>query len=204
MKAIFIIAVLVLGIGCRGQAVLPLYDNGLDIEGAYYKDINSDLDNFVGTWKYTDGTTSLIINLQKKDMQPYSDNAITCYQDILIGGYKYVENGVEKINTLPLVSQNLPHSYDYSIFGNLLLPPTTEYCTGCVPNMRRVHLAFRDPDRDIPGMESKMVFARADSGGVQKLLLQFIVTSGGYDDVTDPRPYDEYTVPFGEYLLVKQ
>lgn len=203
MKNIIVILVLVPLFGCNAQ-IIPLYESGLDIEGAYYKDVNNDLNNFVGTWKYVNGTTSLTITLQKKEMQQYSDNSVSCVEDIIIGGYKYVESNIEKINTLPLLSQNLLNSYDYSIFGNILLPPATAYCEGCLSNLRRVQLQFIDPDRHILGMESKMIFARADSGGVQKLLLRFIVTSGGLKDINSPRPYDEYTVPFGEYLLVKQ
>ena len=204
MKAIYVIAIFVFAMCCEAQIVLPLYENGLDVQGAYYKDINNDLNNFVGTWKYTNGATSLTITLQKKIMQPYSDNTISCYQDVLVGGYKYVENNIEKINTLSLLLLNLPNSYDYHIFGNILLPPPATNCDGCLLTMRPVHLGFTDPNREILGMESRMVFARADSGNVEKLRLFFRALSGGLDDPENPRPYDEYTVPFGEYLLVKQ
>ncbi|MGQ2982453.1 DUF6705 family protein [Flavobacterium sp.] len=207
MKTIFLISLLFVSIGCKAQSpIKSLYEDDTNIQGAYYKDLNNDLSNFVGTWKYTNGTTSLTITLQKKEMQnhSYSYNNITYYEDILIGGYRYIENGVEKINTLPQLELNLTKSYQYHIAGNIILPPATDNCYGCLPNMRMIHLAFSDPTREVSGMESKMVFARADSDGVQKLLLKFVVTSGGYNNINNPRPHNSYTVPFGEYLLVKQ
>ncbi len=195
-----------LGMGCKAQTIYSLYDDAKEVEGAYYKDIYNDLNNFVGTWKYTDGNTSLIITLQKKEIQEhlYSYSNVLYYEDILIGGYKYIENGIEKINTLPQLLLILPKSYSYPIAGNIILPPATTNCPGCLPSMRMVYLQFDDPDREIFGMESKMIFARADSGGVQKLLLKFKMISGGLEEDGEDRPYDEYTVPFGDYLLVKQ
>ena len=192
--------------GCRAQTTYSLYDGDKDINGAYYKDLDKDLDNFVGTWKYTNGSTSLTITLQKKEMTAYvfSYSNISYYEDVLIGGYKYVENGVEKINTLPQLTLNFSQSNDYAIFGNILLPPPTTNCEGCLTNMRAVWVGFIDPTREIFGMDSKMVFVRADSGGVQKLLLKFILISGGLVEAGTTRPYDEYTVLFGDYLLVKQ
>ncbi|MGQ2982455.1 DUF6705 family protein [Flavobacterium sp.] len=206
MKNILILISFIITANCNAQTILSLYDGERDIQGAYYKDLNNDLNNFVGTWKYANGTTSLTIILQKKEMQnhSYSYNNISYYEDIIVGGYQYIENGIEKINTLSQLSINLPKSYDYHIAGNIILPPAATNCLGCISNMRIVHLGFTDPNRSILGMESRMMFARADSGGVQKLLLKFRALSGGLEDPDHPRPYNEYTVPFGEYLLVKQ
>ncbi len=194
------------GMGCWAQTTYSLYDGDRNIQGAYYKDLDNDLNNFVGTWKYTNGTTSLTITLQKKEMAAYvfSFSNISYYEDVLVGGYKYVENGVEKINTLPQIQLELPNSYNYPISGNIILSPPTTNCEGCLTNMRAVYVGFSDPTREIFGMESKMIFARADSGGVQKLLLKFKMISGGLEEDGEDRPYDEYTVPFGDYLLVKQ
>ena len=49
-----------------------------------------------------------------------------------------------------------------------------------------------------------MMFQRVDSGGVQKLKLIFRTTSGMIVEEGVTPPYSEYTIPFGEYLLVKQ
>jgi len=49
-----------------------------------------------------------------------------------------------------------------------------------------------------------MIFQRADSGGVQKLKLKFRSIGSLLVEQGVTPPYTSYTVPFGEYLLVKQ
>lgn len=205
MKQLFLIMVFMLGLGCKAQSpVKSLYGAYINVNGAYYKDIYNDFDKFVGTWKYTNGSTSLTIVLQKK-LQHYEFNSNNDYYlDMLIGEYKYVENGIEKINTLSLLSQNLDDPYKHNIFGNIIAGPNSVYCLGCGPNDRKLVLGFVDPNRSIPGYEPQMMFQRADSGGVQKLKLVFRTISGMIVEEGVEPPYTSYTVPFGEYLLVKQ
>ncbi len=62
---LFAIAVL-FSFSCKAQTLVKsLYEDDTDITGAYYKDLYNDFDNFVGTWIYTNGSTSLTITLQK-------------------------------------------------------------------------------------------------------------------------------------------
>ncbi len=49
-----------------------------------------------------------------------------------------------------------------------------------------------------------MIFERADSGSVKKLKLKFIASGNMMVEVGTTPPYTSYTVPFGEYILVKQ
>ena len=184
--------------------VKSLYEDPTDIWGAYYKDTYNDLDRYVGTWKYINGSTSLTITLQKRTMQHYEDDYNNYYEDLLIGEYKYIENGVEKINTLPQLSANLPSSYSYNIVGNIIIGPQSQYCHGCGPMDRKVLLGFIDPNRDIMGFEPEMIFQRADAGSVQKLKLNFRTISGRITIEGQTPAFTSYTVPFGEYLLVKQ
>ncbi|MDA9339446.1 hypothetical protein N9Q68_00585 [Polaribacter sp.] len=100
MKNIIIIITLVLTFfNCKAQS--PVLNMEIDTKydapnNSYYKDINNELNNFVGTWLYTNGNTSLKIILVKSTQ--YFNGKF--YEDLLIGGYQYIENGVEKINTL--------------------------------------------------------------------------------------------------------
>jgi len=192
MKALYI-ALMCCGL-CKAQTpVLSIntHDYGYT-NGAYYKDINNDLNKFIGTWKYTNGTTTLTITLQKKVMLQNTLDSLNFYEDILVGEYKYVENGVEKINTLSQLSQSWG-AYKYNITGNILKN-----------NNNRVDTSFWDPNRDIEGMEPRMVFERADAGTIQKLKVKFYTVSGRYSEEGIIPPYTSYTIPFGEYLLVKQ
>lgn len=192
--------------GTAQTPIKSLYDdsNFGSIEGAYYKDTHNDLDNYAGTWKYSNGTTSITITLQKKTMQLYVGDYISYYEDIIIGEYKYIENGIEKVNTLPQLSTILNSSYAHNIVGNAIIGPQSYYCLNCGPNDRKLATQFGDPNREIFGMEPEMIFQRADSGGVQKLKLRFRTISSYITDDGEPPLFTSYTIPFGEYLLVKQ
>lgn len=207
MKQLILI-LLFTGWGCKAQSpVLSLYDDEYRaIEGAYYKDTHNDLNNYEGTWKYTNGTTSLTITLQKKEMQVTSNASYTksYYEDILVGGYKYVENGVEKINTIPQLSLTLSEATEYYIHGNIIIRPDSQYCLNCGPNDRKILLMFSDPTCHIEGYDPEMFFERIDSGGVQKLKLRFRTSNGMLIEEGVTPPCTEYKVPFGTYTLIKQ
>jgi len=191
-------------IGCKAQTIIPLFDGPTNVNGGYYKDTYNDLNKFEGTWKYTNGTTSLTIILQKREMISYDDSYNNYYEDVLIGGYIYVENGIEKVNTLPQLTFTLPNSYNYHISGNIIIGPGSIYCMDCGVDERMVLLQFSDPNRDILGMEPEMLLRRSDSGTIQKIKLIFRSTSGAIARDGQIPLYTSYTVPFGEYLLVKQ
>ena len=195
MKKLYHIIILLCCLGLQAQVINPLYRGFTGDNNYYYKDVDNDLNPYVGTWTYTNGTTLLTITLQKKIKQHIVDEHDDYYEDFLIGEYRYVENGVEKINTLNRLTQDLP-PYDYNLVGNRLVTN--------LPGNRKVFLGFVDPDRDIVGMDSSMLLARADEGGVQKINLKFRATDG-YLLINGQQPeFTSYTVPFGEYVLTKQ
>ena len=112
MKKINFIVLMLFVISCKAQIPIKSIYDDTDINGAYYKDTNNDFDKFVGTWKYTNGITSLTITLQKKaQYHKFHSNGDNYYLDVMVGEYKYIENGVEKINTLPFLSQNFDDPY---------------------------------------------------------------------------------------------
>lgn len=191
-------------IGCKAQTIIPLYNGPTNVNGAYYKDTYNDLNKFEGTWKYTHGTTSLTIILQKKVMQQFSDGHIQYYEDAIVGAYQYIENGAEKINTLSQLDIFYPNFFSYPIAGDIIIGPGSIYCMDCGLNERMVLLQFSDPNCDILGMEPEMLLRRSDSGTTQKIKLIFRSTSGAIARDGQIPLYTSYTVPFGEYLLVKQ
>ena len=117
--------------------------NGTSISGAYYKDINNLLDPYVGTWLYSNGADTLKIKLRKVTMTPSINNS---YEDLIVGEYQYVANGVEKINTLNNFNTDYPMQYAHKINGNSILenhdvPP----CNSCNPNEKRLSLSLTEP-----------------------------------------------------------
>lgn len=203
MKHLYLIFIFICW-GCYGQLVVrDLYGSDREESGAYYKDTYNDFDKIVGTWKYTNGTTSLTIVLQKKLRQPVYDYSLFYEMDYIVGGYKYVENGVKKINTLAQLQQNMEPE-KYAIEGFTIAGPQSVYCVDCGSNDRVFLLGYLEPNSSVFIMETEMLFQRADSGGVQKLKLDFRTLYSAPEDVTQPATPDErYTIPFGEYILTK-
>jgi hypothetical protein len=195
MKKLLVIAFVIVEMCCRGQTpVIPLLEEDplTVIEGAYYKDVNNELNKFAGTWKYTGpNNTSFTIVLQKKVMvkHPYENH----YEDILVGEYKYVSNGVELINTLPNLNTNFANYYKYNITGVII----TDRDQG--PADRRVILSFDDPEREYL---SYRIFVKCIFGGsgIDKIETKF--DSHG-SVIVDDSPAT-MRVPEQNYILTKQ
>ena len=111
---IIIIALVILN--CKAQTIiynLETYNPNQIQDGMYLKDVNNNLDRFIGTWEWIEGNTSFVIIFEKKEMidcQPYSN----FYVDKIVGRYQYIENGVT-------ISDNLNESFDdlfYPIVGS--------------------------------------------------------------------------------------
>src|SRR5690606_22916851 len=99
MKQLIItIAFTLILLNCKAQnPIVSLEDwDGTEQQNTYYKDVNNVLNDFEGTWLYTNGNTSLKIVLVKNTMFFNGDY----YEDIIIGGYQYIVDGTEEINTL--------------------------------------------------------------------------------------------------------
>ena len=106
-----------------------------------FVDIDNDLEPYVGTWLYQEGTTSFKIVLQKKTNS--YDSELNSYFDMLIGEYEYIENGVTIINTLPLLENSSLGDLNHNINGNLLIRNNINTEPG---DARRVQLEFKDPE----------------------------------------------------------
>lgn len=170
--------------------------DGTRIDGVYYKDVNHYLDPFVGTWIYSNGNTLLKIVLVKKVMA-YNTQY---YEDLLIGEYQYIEDGVERINTLPHLATVFPNQRKHNLDGNSILDNIDiPRCPECVPAEKRVRFAFTDPIRNSGG---GMVARIITIGGIPAMKI-FKREMGMAYDTSEPAPLRSF-VPSGEYILLKQ
>jgi hypothetical protein len=194
---ILLIVAIVFTIQCSAQTkTVSITDKNDDRElETYYKDADNNLDAFVGTWIFTDGNTSLKIVL-KKEIKRYDDRY---YSDLLIGGYQYIEDGDEKINTLSRLDKPFTIRWDYEIVGNTILENHYKpECDDCLPNEKRARLYFYDPVNESGG---SIIFRKITVDG-QLALKAFKRTTGGvYMGDTAPRAM---FVSDGEYILIKQ
>jgi hypothetical protein len=178
--------------------IVGLEENNLPdhFDGYYFKDLNNELDKYVGTWKYTNGTTILTIQLVKRE-QIFSG---TWYEDELHGEYRYVENGLEVVNYLPRLFDPSVTVAQHTIDGNKLVYKNYyPECTECAIDEKRVILKFSDRARMY--LRSQILVQHFVENGVEKIKINLdgsgpmIIAPG---DPTEPR------VPYGEYILVKQ
>ncbi len=98
------------------QTVVDLHDHSYPINepNIYYKDIGDKFNPYTGTWVFDNGISYIKIVLVKKIKFPVWQY----FEDTLIGGFQYKENGTEIINTLADISSSQNDPIDYPISGN--------------------------------------------------------------------------------------
>ncbi|MBO3117898.1 hypothetical protein J4050_14170 [Winogradskyella sp. DF17] len=193
-----IAASIINSINCQ-ELTIPLFNwDGDESDNVYYKDMDAQLNDFEGTWLYTNGNTSLKLVLQKITMHFNG----RCYQDIIIGEYQYIENGVEKVNTLQDLANPNVSVDDHYIDGNDLhdncgLHPTSD----CIEGELRLFLGIVDPNNPYIGVVSlhKRIINNTPA---LNAYIGFEYSDGAIEeDEIKPEP----SMPYGgEYLLIKQ
>ncbi|WP_353150000.1 DUF6705 family protein [Flavobacterium sp.] len=196
-KLIYTIVVLLVALHSKAQSPVVNIedDNGERPQNIYYKDINNLLDPYVGTYIYTNGTTSLKFVLQKK-VQAFDG---WFYEDVIVGEYQYIENGVEKVNTLNNFNINHTDSWDYNILGNWIIKIGLPGCEECTPTEKRLRLSLRDT---VSGAWANLILAKTIVNGQQAIRLNLMwdirTHIYGTPELT-PRSFLG-----GEFILIKQ
>ena len=165
-------------------------------DNIYYKDIDGDLDKYVGTWKYTNGNTSITITF-RKILQDYNGK---WYADKLIGDYKYVKNGVVVMDYLSRINDPNVNNAQHYIDGNrIIYPYQVVDCDTCTHMERRIELFYGDPERRY--LSQGLVIRHINASGTEKIqanirLENLRMAPEGTD--LEPR------IPYGNYTLIKQ
>ena len=200
MKNIFkVIPFLIISVSCKAQSpIINIEDqNGDLIQNAYYKDTNNLLNPFVGTYIYTNGTTSLTIILQKKTMS-YDGYQ---YEDLLIGEYQYIENGLEKVNTLNEINVNYTNQNEHSIHANSILSAGDYLCDGCVGNEKRLRGGI--VEHTTPNSAQLLIRRVLTSEGQQAIEINVGWRMKSYNPEIESRPAQP-SFYGGNYVLIKQ
>lgn len=198
---ILLITLSIITLACKAQSpIIDIHDRIEIPNGAYLKDTNNVLNKYTGTWLFTNGNTSIKIVLQKK-IQVFSGSI---FEDILVGEYQYIENGVEKLNTLPLINTYSPSEYyEHNLTGNFdVFPDEFPKCNTCTQYEKRIILDVSDPNPNFSHLNGmKMGLRYLNDNGNEQLQINFEMK--GIITLPDNSPI-EPSLPFGEYLLVKQ
>ncbi|MCX6313159.1 MAG: hypothetical protein NTX08_00325 [Sphingobacteriales bacterium] len=117
MKKILIIILTLAFINTKGQVPPP---------GSHK--VNTDIDEFVGTWISTSGFDTITIILQKQVF--HYPPPLSWDEDMLVGWHKYVKNGIIVENDLQNVGTIFTGSYSQaSLFGTTLSPHKVYFTT---------------------------------------------------------------------------
>ncbi|MEM5567049.1 DUF6705 family protein [Psychroserpens sp. AS72] len=197
MKKLLIISIFTIAFTCKAQSpIFPLEDWDKEQSNAYYKDLDNELDTFVGTWLYTNGNTSWKIKL-KKEITFFNDKY---YEDLIVGEYQYIANGIQIINTLPNI--DTVNGYLHEITGNSIykncdyLPPSD-----CIPGESRLITSLSDP---LTGHAATVILSKRIVDGLETIIAYVIFEQlSSYNGYSLPKP--EPTMPWQkEYTLIKQ
>lgn len=141
--------------------IIPIesFDGSTLSAGAYLQDTNNRQIPYIGTWRYAENGKELTIVLKRYTRV----NLGSIYQDILIGEYKYAENGVTIVNTLANLDVDLPNKWSHNISGGTPINTTSfPLCLDCEPQEKRMVLGLRDPIREASG---KLTLRRINING---------------------------------------
>ena len=198
-KLILIVLLLTTLYNCKAQQhIIPLSSDleRKDNPDYYLKDTDNDFDNYIGTWKYENGNTSFKIVLEKRIKFLLSNDEY--YEDLLVGRYQYIENGIEKANTL---NDNYTTPYKYRIKGNSIIYKTAPpVCDDCFLMERRIDLAIYHPTEE--GTEGTLTLRFKNENGVRKLVA-IVKDTSHFIGSTSPTPI-YMDLPNGEYVMIKQ
>lgn len=201
MKKLNLFIALIALLSCKAQSpIISIGDYSQDIvAGCYLKDVNNQLDPFVGTWSYQNGNTSFTISF-RKIVQYYNG---TWYEDKLIGDYQYIEEGQELVNYLPNFNDPNINDAQHTIKGSMMIY-TKQFpkCEECEDSdiRERVRLTFYDTERKYLSNEL-VIWYYIENYNIEKIKVWL------YDAGTAVLPYEgapqEIRVPYGEYVLTK-
>lgn len=161
------------------QQILPLETKGWSIEGVYYKDLNNELDPYIGMWKGTFDNKTFTITFSKVKLHEPLGNYD---QDRLVGKYKMQDaNGLELYSTY-----------------NLLDNKSKVTSLGFVEQTNHTKLRLLFSDLCIEG-EIHLSF---DNTAKTQMHFKYFTKQTLITDDSGCAPYNE--MPRGEMTLIKQ
>lgn len=208
MKNIYLILILLFSNLVRSQTIIDIRDSTYSgVTNTFYdyykKDLNNLLDPFQGTYIYANGNTSFKIVLKKMIKQPEGLH----FEDMIIGEYQYIENGVEKLNTLSNLNVLYSHQLlKHGIAGNGIISNINSRvwkCPQCNSNEKRLGITITDK---ISGRYADFYMRRTSVNGQEVLQVKITNISSSVINVDDPSTFNEppFTLPSGEFTMIKQ
>lgn len=201
IKKLNILVVLLLSINCKAQTpIVDISESEMGLPNGYYiKDLHNLLNPFEGTYVYTNGADTLKIVLVKKVLQYNSQY----YEDLIIGEYQYIENGIEKINTLNEINNVYIEQRFHKIDSNFLVNNNFKLfpCLDCFTNEKRLYASILDPSTN---SYADIVIRKTIINGQEALKINIINFKKGLIIVNELATEPNFSLPLEEYILIKQ
>ena len=138
----------------------------------------------------------MVLRLKKELHYQISQNSN--YEDLLVGEYKYVENGVVKANTLSNFDNPIIAGYDHKISGGVFVHFLPNNCLDSSESQEiKVELFIEDPSDE--NIEGRLIFSYVVENGIEKLQTCIYDYTTLSDDVND-----RIIIPDGYYVFEKQ
>jgi hypothetical protein len=207
IKNMLFIGLLISLFSCKAQQIIvPIYRYG-DYEyehnsNYYFKDVDNDLNKFIGTWKCETIDTlgqSVTIVIKLKVDEQYQLDERSDYEDLLVGEYQYMVGGNDIVNTLPDFDNPSVSGYGHKIVGNGIfnkfVPPK---CNNCGSDERRVRVGIYNPTKR--WAMGKIFMRYINDNGIEKMEAFIWDESGTLYPETNPM----IDIPEGNYIFIKQ
>ena len=198
MKHILLILIIAFtSLSCKAQTpIIDINNRTIElVDNAYLKDVNNELDKFVGIWLFSNSTSTLKIVFQKK-INIYNGSQ---YEDLLVGEYQYLENNIEIVNTLANLN-NLSDLYDHNLIGNFIIYKN-EFpgCSNCNSNEKRIKIDFSFPNLNY--LSEMYMGLRYIQTTIPSMQIDFSKKGAS---IIPNGAQQEPSLPFGRYTLIKQ
>ncbi|AZQ42932.1 DUF6705 family protein [Nonlabens ponticola] len=187
---------------CYSQTTEPLSEDNfynIGVSGNYYKDLDNEMDYFLGTWIHDDGDNQFTLFIKKEERVPFNGS----FKDMLVGEYRFVQNGIEKVNSLNLLDTRSGRAH--LIHGNSIVYNCWYLnAKNCRDGEPRFVLRIDIPNVDRPlGTISLHKPAVNRSLGQELLIGEMVFEFLGHLQIGESLP--EIDLPWQEdYLFVRQ
>ena len=131
---LIILTTLLISLSSCAQTIKPLATATRNdyANGNYIKDTSGLYNPFIGTWQWTNGINTLIFKFEKKvNYNPLNNTNYS--SDALLGGYKYIENGITITDCLTYTTNDFLSSTHAKILASL-------YCCQNIFNVIQINM----------------------------------------------------------------
>lgn len=138
------------------------------VEGDYFKDLNNNLDKFIGNWLYIQGVKRVELNITKINRHHFWGRSRGVFVDKLSVEFKYYENGIlvkestpgffsdlDQIELFylisnPIIGSNNLHDDGYSIINGAYKEPFNSFCSKPIPG--DLWLSYKTQNNNVQGV----------------------------------------------------